>query len=87
LAPGEIDKLRIINAAPDVINTVRASIKAHYPNGIQREDDNYFGAYQFKLKGQPWFGRQGTDEFYARDFWYAVYEFRFEAIFVPGVTF
>ncbi len=68
LAPCELDKLRVIGAPAEIPNMVRDALNAYWPLGIQSEDADYYGSHEFKLKGQPWSGRQGAEELYIRSF-------------------
>jgi hypothetical protein len=53
------DRLRLIRFPPTIIDVVRQAITNSWPRGLQSEQD-YSGAHEFKLNGNPWFG-QGFD--------------------------
>ncbi len=48
------DRLRLINASPDLIANLKSSMLQLWPSGIQKEKSENCG-YEFKLKGNPWF--------------------------------
>lgn len=57
------DRVRLIGLPIDVINSMRTAI-THSWGVIQKESD-YYGTYEFKLTGNPWYGR-GEDAVYSR---------------------
>jgi len=52
------DRLRLIQFPAEVIDLTRTAIKSAWPKGIQ-EERNYYGAHEFKLRGNPWRGQSG----------------------------
>jgi len=52
------DRIRLIGLPTDVINSMRFAITNSW-GSIQNERD-YYGTYEFKLIGRPWYG-QGSD--------------------------
>ncbi|KAG4071485.1 hypothetical protein HA402_011639 [Bradysia odoriphaga] len=57
------DRIRLIGLPVDVINAIRTAITSSW-GPLQNEED-YHGAYEFKLKGYPWCG-QSDDAVYCR---------------------
>ncbi|KAJ3046774.1 hypothetical protein HK097_000526 [Rhizophlyctis rosea] len=55
----ESDKLRLMGFTPEEIAFVKQAISTSWSQGIQAES-KYAGAYQIKLKGNPWWG-QGSE--------------------------
>ena len=53
------DRLCLHDAPQEVIDTVRATLKDEYEEGIQREKEK-FTAFEFKLSGIPWSGELST---------------------------
>ena len=49
------DRLRLINADGGVIQAMKRIIESNWPE-VQKEGD-YYGSYEFKLKGTPWWVR------------------------------
>ncbi|KAF4571744.1 hypothetical protein EYR40_008268 [Pleurotus pulmonarius] len=60
------DLLRLIQFPPEPARIVRNAITQSWPRGIKEERD-YHGAHEFKLKGNPWSG-QGTEAVPSRIF-------------------
>ncbi len=58
------DRFRLIRFPSDIIDVVRQAIMNSWPRGLQREED-YLGAYEFKLNGNPWWG-QGDEAISSR---------------------
>ena len=56
------DRLRMIDAPKDATDSVRGAITQFWSRGIQEEKQK-FNAYEFKLKGTPWWadGEQAVD--------------------------
>ncbi|TNY17642.1 hypothetical protein DMC30DRAFT_429470 [Rhodotorula diobovata] len=55
------DRIRLIGFPDCVVQPVSAAITAIWPGGIQREEVTEPGiAYEYKLKGNPWYG-QGSE--------------------------
>ncbi|KZV92012.1 hypothetical protein EXIGLDRAFT_718798 [Exidia glandulosa HHB12029] len=50
------DLLRCISFPDATIGLIRETINNSWPRGIQGERD-YYGAHEFKLKGNPWYGQ------------------------------
>jgi hypothetical protein len=50
------DRFRLIRFPPAIIDVIRQAIITSWPRGLQREED-YAGAYEFKLSGNPWWGQ------------------------------
>ena len=48
------DRVRLINALPDLIMNLKSAMLQLWPYGIQKEKNENFG-YEFKLKGNPWY--------------------------------
>ena len=48
------DRLRLLNIIPEIEETVKSAMVHLWPYGIQKEK-KVNGAYEFKLKGNPWF--------------------------------
>lgn len=59
----ERDRIRLIGLPLEVINEMRSTITKCW-GPVQNEKD-YYGTYEFKLKGYPWHG-QGEDAVYSR---------------------
>ncbi|KAF9426269.1 hypothetical protein BGZ94_006750 [Podila epigama] len=51
----ESDKIRLIGTPPEITQPMRTAILTSWGT-IQRER-NYFGAHEFKMLGNPWFGQ------------------------------
>ncbi|CAF0936190.1 unnamed protein product [Adineta steineri] len=58
------DRLRLIQFPTPIIDIIRQGILSSWRHGIQKEK-NYAGAYEFKLRGTPWFG-QGVEAVQSR---------------------
>ncbi|KAG4071636.1 hypothetical protein HA402_011790 [Bradysia odoriphaga] len=57
------DRIRLFGLPADVINELKTAITSSW-GPIQKEND-YHGAFEFKLKGNPWYG-QGDDAVHCR---------------------
>ncbi|KAG0093325.1 hypothetical protein BGZ92_006191 [Podila epicladia] len=51
----EADKMRLIGTPPEITHAIRLAIRQGW-GGIQREQ-NYAGAHEFKMLGNPWHGQ------------------------------
>lgn len=69
LSPSSTDKLRLINAPPDVIQDCREIITKRWPKGINNEKEKQtelgVSCVQFTLNGTPWDG-ENDDKYYVR---------------------
>lgn len=50
------DRLRLIRFPQAIIGVVRQALLSSWPRGLQNER-YYAGAYEFKLRGNPWRGQ------------------------------
>jgi len=48
------DRIRLINAPPVIVTMLREAVLQAWPKGIQKETDDFFGAFEIKLHGNPW---------------------------------
>lgn len=58
LSLNKTDRIRLINALPDLIEAFQLAMPQIWPKGIQKEF-NVNKAYEFKLKGNPWWSDKG----------------------------
>jgi hypothetical protein len=58
------DRFRLIRFPPIITDVIRQTIITSWPDGLQREED-YPGAYEFKLSGNPWWS-QGDEAISSR---------------------
>ena len=66
LSLNETDKLRLINAPQDVIDTFRITVKSKWVFGIKREGP-YAQSYEMKVNENPWsYGMSGHDGAHGR---------------------
>uniref|UniRef100_A0A915JLW4 Uncharacterized protein n=1 Tax=Romanomermis culicivorax TaxID=13658 RepID=A0A915JLW4_ROMCU len=56
----ETDKIRLINVPQPVKSVLRNVVGMHWSAGICREQE-YFGSYEMKLNGNPWYGMETQD--------------------------
>ncbi|THU83099.1 hypothetical protein K435DRAFT_724898 [Dendrothele bispora CBS 962.96] len=68
----QFDKLRFIRFNDQELQAIRTTISTSWYKGIQAEQ-NYYGSYEFKLKGNPWSG-QGSEAVPARQMVCALFE-------------
>lgn len=49
-----LDRIKVIDAPPEIINLMATCIKATWPKGIQEGSRSFYDSFEFKLLGAPW---------------------------------
>jgi len=66
LSPSSTDKMRIINAPPDIVEAIKAEVKRVWLFGVAREQA-CGASFELKLNGNPWgYGINGHDGAHGR---------------------
>jgi hypothetical protein len=48
------DRIRLVYAPPDMKGVLQDAVTAGWPKGIQKVKEDYYGAFEIKMHGNPW---------------------------------